>query len=186
MAANKFAVISSTHVPPTPPLTYFWSPPDHGGLLDVDVEETVRDVPLEALDALLWDTHNYFQAMLKYVRNCLACRASAKRMNLPHGSKGDWWNFVYEADTYLSRIESRLMFVLDEMTRRHLPSEKKNKRKEVPFKENGVKENTVKSSPTSPPPSPPPLVKETATKTTPPSTPPVTPSRPLKKRRLLE
>jgi hypothetical protein len=107
-------------------------------------------------------------------------------MNLPHGSKGDWWNFVYEADTYLSRIESRLMFVLDEMTRRHLPSEKKNKRKEVPFKENGVKENTVKSSPTSPPPSPPPLVKETATKTTPPSTPPVTPSRPLKKRRLLE
>jgi hypothetical protein len=102
-------------------------------------------------------------------------------MNLPHGTKADWWDFVYEADTFLSRIESRLMFVLDEMTRRHEPSKKKkSKKKAISSKENSIKEKS-----TSTPPSTPPLVKEITTMT-PPPTPSVTPLRPLKKRRLIE
>lgn len=119
----------SLSIPPSPPLTHWWSPPSHDGLLDTDVEESVRNVPMEHLDEILWKTHQFYKAMLTYIRTCLACRASAQRMGLPHGTKQDWWDFVYDADNYLSRIESRMMFVLEEMARRHQPKKKKNKSK---------------------------------------------------------
>lgn len=113
--------------PPRPPLLHWWNPPSHDGLLDADIVESVANA--SDIDKLLWDTHSFYTAMANYVRTCLACRASARRMGLPYGSKQDWWDFVYEADTFLCSIESRLMFILEEMIRRQYKPKKKNKNK---------------------------------------------------------
>ena len=102
---------------PSPPLVYWWKPPSHDGLLDIDVEES--NIPTERLDIILWEHHKLYREIAKYIRNCIACRDSARRMGLPYGTKQEWWDFISEANTYIARIESRMMFVLEEMTRRY-------------------------------------------------------------------
>lgn len=128
MAAANNEPFPATNQPPTPPLTHWWNPPSHEGLLDTDIEH-VTNVSFDELDDILWKTHSHYKAMVTYIHTCLACRASARRMGLPYGSKEEWWEFVYQFDIYLSRVESRLMYCLEEMVRRHFPKRKKNKAK---------------------------------------------------------
>jgi hypothetical protein len=112
------------NLPPTPPLVDFWNAPHHESVLDDDLEENpIRTVPSEHLDYLLWAHHKFYRKMSSYIRKSLACRDSARRMGLPSGSKQDWVDFVDETNTYLCTIESRMMYVLEEMMRRYSKKE---------------------------------------------------------------
>lgn len=112
------------NLPPTPPLVHFWNAPCHEGVLDDDLEEArIRTAPPEHLDYLLWAHHKFYRKMSSYIRKCLACRDSARRVGLPSGSKQDWMDFVDDTNTYLCTIESRMMYVLEEMTRRYKENE---------------------------------------------------------------
>jgi hypothetical protein len=122
------------NLPPTPPLVHFWNAPYHGGLLDDDLEEArIRTVPSEQLDYLLWKHHKFYRKMSSYIRKCLACRDSTRHMGLPSGSKQDWMDFVDATNTYLCTIESRMMYVLEEMTRRYNENEPSSPHKRIRF-----------------------------------------------------
>jgi hypothetical protein len=123
-----------TNLPPKPPLVHFWNAPCHEGLLDDDLEEHyVRTAPAERLDCLLWKHYRFYQSMSSYIRKCLACRDSARRIGLPSGTKQGWMDFVDETNTYLCTIESRMMYVLEEMMRRYNENKQGPQRKRVHF-----------------------------------------------------
>jgi len=144
MAVKKTLTVTLITTAPKPPLVHRWNPPSHDGLLDTDVEEKARGASKEKLDNILWETGKFYKAMAKYIKTCLACRSSARRMGLPYGTKQEWKVFVDEVYFYMSCIESRMTFVLDELARLTYPSTKrktlKQPRSSRPLKKRPVAE----------------------------------------------
>jgi hypothetical protein len=105
--------------PPEPPVAHWFNAPSHDGILDGDIQDIVPHATNERLDQILWAHQRYYQSMAHYIRTCLACRDSARRMGEPSGTKTEWWDFVFETEFFLSTIESRMMFVVEEMARRY-------------------------------------------------------------------
>jgi len=103
--------------PPEPPVAHWWTAPSHDGLLDTDILLVVRSANREQLEQELLDHQRYYLSMGYYVRQCLVCRDSARRMGQPSGNKQEWWEFVWDIDEYLCVIESRMMCVVEEMKR---------------------------------------------------------------------
>ena len=108
--------------PPEPPLAHWLTPPSHNGLLDTDIVVMARFGSNEELNQCLLDHQRYYQSMAHYIRQCVAFRDSARRAGQASGDKNQWWDFIYEVDTYFCMIESRMMYLVEEMVRRRRSS----------------------------------------------------------------
>ena len=122
------------NLPPKPPLAHFCNAPCHEGLLDDDLEEhCVRTASSNQLEHLLWKHYRFYQSMASYICKCLACRDAARHLGLPSGTKQGWIDFVDETNTYFCTIESRMIYILEEIMRRRKENASGPPRKRVRF-----------------------------------------------------
>jgi hypothetical protein len=108
--------------PPEPPFAQWLTPPSHNGLLNTDILVVARFDSNEELNQCLLNHQRYYQSMAHYIRQCVAFRDSAQRAGQVSGDKDQWWDFIYQLETFFCIIESRMMYLVEEMVRRRQSS----------------------------------------------------------------